>query len=160
MTLVCTAHIPLISLARSRHFSSFSSSLALTLTSSGIVANILSQLPSFCQCSPSTVYSCHFHDLFAHLKLPKNAPSHKVSFCTFVVYVSFAHELTIWLIGLLVCLHIIIVTSCFHCFISFYFLRNYQQPLAKVNIQLKILMERIIINISISLVGINHARLP
>ena len=66
------------------------------------------------------------------------------------------HRMIIWLIGLLLCLHGIIVTSFFHCFISLYFLRDYHQPLAKINNQLKILMERIIIIINISLVGINH----
>ena len=62
-----TAHIPLTSLARSRHFSTFSYSLALPLPSSGIVTIILSQLSSFCRYSPSTVSSPHFHDLFTQV---------------------------------------------------------------------------------------------
>ena len=67
ITLVFTAHITLTSLARSRHFSTFSSSLALTLPSSGLVTIILSQLSSLCRCSPTTGSSPHFHDLFTHL---------------------------------------------------------------------------------------------
>ena len=75
----------------------------------------------------------------------------------FFVYVCFAHDLTIWLSGLLLCLQIIIVTTVVALIVLFHFiLRDCHQPLAKLNIQLKIPMERIIIIINTALVGINH----
>ena len=55
--LVFTAHIPLTSLARSWHFSTFSSSLALSPPSSGVVTIMLWQLFSFCRCSLSLLAS-------------------------------------------------------------------------------------------------------
>jgi len=67
ITPVFTAHIPITSLARSRHLLTVSSSLALTLPSSGIVTILLSQPSSLCRCSPSRVSPPHFHDLFTHL---------------------------------------------------------------------------------------------
>ena len=58
------------------------------------------------------------------------------------------------LIVLLLCLP----TSWFPCFILFYyFFKDYQQPLAKINIQLKILIEKRIFIINVSLAGINHS---
>jgi len=179
-SLVLTAHIPLTSLSRSGYFSTFTSSLALTLPSSGIVIIMLWQLSSFCRCSLSLLASLpwyvpsrkphnglylhfqahflehghttsHFAQTHIFLKGPNERPQPHchVSFCIIFVYISSAHELTIWLIVLLLCLHIIMVTSSVSCFILSYFLRGYQKPLAKINIQLKILMERRIIIINV-----------
>jgi len=152
ITLVLTAHIPPTSLARSRYFSTFSSSLALTLPSSGIVTIMLWQLSSFCRCSPSLLtslpwyvpsrkshnslylhFQAHFLEHghttshFAHthifLKGPNERPQPHchVSFCIIFVCVSSAHQTIICLIVLLLCLHNIIVTSSFPCFILSYF---------------------------------------
>ena len=142
-TLVLTAHIRLTLLARSRYFSTFSSSLDLTLPSSGIVTIMLWQLSSFCRCSPSFLASLpwsvhtvrshkglylhfqahflghghttsHFAQTHIFLRTGPNEraqPHYHVSFSIIFVYVSSAHELTIWLIVFLLCLHNIIVTT-------------------------------------------------
>ena len=60
-------------------------------------------------------------------------PHCHVSLCVTFVYVSSAHELTIWLIVLLLCLHIIIVTSSFPRFILSYYLSDYKKPLVTLD---------------------------
>ena len=79
-----------------------------------------------------------FHFAQTHIFLTglneRPQPHCHVSFCIIFVYVSSAHELAIWPIVLLLCLHIIIVTSSFPCLILSYFFKG---PLAKINIPLK-----------------------
>ena len=162
IALVLTAHIPLTSFSRYRYFLTFSSSLDLTLSSSGIVTIMPWQLSSFCWYSPSLLVSLpwyvpsqkshhglylrfqahflehghttsHFAQTHIFLKGPNERPQPHchVSFCIIFVCVSFAHEPTIWLIVLLLCLHIIIVTSSFPCFPLSYFLRRLSEAPCK-----------------------------